>query len=138
MSMDQIAIEKFRKNLELQRQDVWQLLGQLEHERRSLDVDSTQDSADRCINSLSRESLFERSSQLRTLLRLIEAALRRIADGSFGACIACGDDIQDRRLEALPWTQFCLHCQEVIEEEVGAKLSRRISSPAAETWRRAG
>ena len=136
--MEQIDIEQLRQKLELQRQEVWQFLGQLEHETRALDVDSAQDGADRCVVGMSKESLFERSNQRRTLLRLIEAALRRIVDGSFGICVTCGDDIQNRRLKALPWTQFCLRCQEAIEEEVGANLSARIPSSTAETWRRAG
>lgn len=136
--MEQIDIEQLRRRLELQRHDVWQFLSRLEHETRALDVDSAQESEDRYAIGFSKESLFERSNQRRTLLRLIEASLRRIVDGSFGICLTCGDDIQDRRLEALPWTQFCARCQEAIEDEVESNLSARIPSSTAETWRRAG
>ncbi len=135
--MKQAEIERLRQRLEQQRSEVQKFLKGLEQESRSLDADSGKDSADVCITSMSKESLFERSSQRRTTLRLIEAALRRIADGSFGVCVTCGANIQDRRLEALPWTQFCLRCQEAIEEEVGANLSARVPS-SPETWRRAG
>ncbi|MFZ1140006.1 MAG: TraR/DksA family transcriptional regulator [Candidatus Sulfotelmatobacter sp.] len=130
--------EKLKGKLELQLEEVLQSLGRVEAEKRLLDVDSAKDSADRCVTSLSNESLFERSSQRRTILRLIEAALRRIAEGSFGVCVTCGEVIQDRRLEALPWTQFCLRCQEVIEEEVGDNVLTRIPSAAVEMWKRAG
>ena len=59
--------------------------------------------ADRCVVSMSKESLFELSSKRRTALRLIEAALRRVADGLFGVlCRLRGDDIQSRRLQAVP------------------------------------
>jgi DnaK suppressor protein len=135
--MERIDIEQLRQKLESQRQEILQFPSRIEHETRSLDVDSSQDSADRCVTSSSKESLFERSSKRRTLLRLIESALRRIVDGSFGVCVACDDDIQGRRLEALPWTQFCLRCQQAIEEEVGATLSARARRPTAATWRRA-
>lgn len=131
-------IEQMEQRLGLQRQEVLQSLSRVEYERKSLDVDSAKDSADQCVTNLSTESLFERSSQRRTMLRLIEAALRRIADGSFGVCITCGQEIQDRRLKALPWTQFCLPCQQEIEDEVGANLAGRSSSPTTEIWRRAG
>jgi RNA polymerase-binding transcription factor DksA len=90
--MKQIDIEQLRQKLELKRAEVLRFINRLEHESRSLDVDSAKDSADRCVISLSKESLFERSCQRRTLLRLVEAALRRIADGSFGVCVTCGDD----------------------------------------------
>jgi RNA polymerase-binding transcription factor DksA len=36
-------------------------------------------------------------------------------------CVACGDDIQSGRLEALPWTRHCLRCQETIERGVTLK-----------------
>ena len=72
--MEQIDIKQLRQRLELQRQKIWEILSRMEHERRSLEVDSVQDSADRCVTSLSKESLFERSSQQRTLVRVIESA----------------------------------------------------------------
>jgi DnaK suppressor protein len=113
-------------------------LRHLDQEARSLDAEAAQDSADRCVISLSKEALFERSSQRRTVLGLIEAALKRIDDGSFGTCVGCGDEIQDQRLQALPWTQFCLRCQGELEEKIGASLSTRTPTPATATSRRAG
>jgi RNA polymerase-binding transcription factor DksA len=40
----------------------------------------------------------------------IDAALRRIADGSFGACLACGGPLGLHRLRALPEARYCLGC----------------------------
>lgn len=136
--MERSNTEQFKHDLEHQRNEVLQSLQQVESERQSLDVESPKDSADQSVSNLSTESLFERSSQRRTTLRLIEAALRRIAEGSFGVCVTCGEKIKERRLEALPWTQFCLQCQEVIENEVNDDLSSRLASPAPEIWRRTG
>jgi RNA polymerase-binding transcription factor len=136
--MEQGEVERLRQKLEFQRHETRQFLRHLEQEARSLDAEATQDSADRCVISLSKESLFERSSQRRTVLSLIEAALKRIADGSFGTCVGCGDEIQDQRLQALPWTQFCLRCQGELEEKIGASLSTKTPIPATTTSRRAG
>ncbi|HEX4786626.1 MAG TPA: TraR/DksA family transcriptional regulator [Candidatus Sulfotelmatobacter sp.] len=135
--MDRINEKQFKQELELQRAEVLKSLRQVESERQSLDVESPKDSGDQSVTSLSTESLFERSSQRRTVLRLIEAALWRIAEGSFGVCVTCGEGIPERRLEALPWTQFCLRCQEVIEEEVNEDVSTRMPSPVAAVWKRA-
>ena len=44
-------------------------------------------------------------------LRDIHLARERIADGSYGACLDCGEDIDVRRLLAQPETGRCLHCQ---------------------------
>ena len=136
--MEQGNVERLRQKLEFQRHETRQFLRRLDQEVQSLDAEATQDSADRCVISLSKEALFERSSQRRTVLGLIEAALKRIADGSFGICVGCGDEIQDQRLQALPWTQFCLRCQGELEEKIGASLSTKTPIPATATSRRAG
>ena len=136
--MEHGDVERLRQKLEFQRHETRQFLRHLDQEARSLDAEATQDSADRCVISLSKEALFERSSQRRTVLGLIEAALKRIADGSFGTCVGCGDEIQDQRLQALPWTQFCLRCQGELEGKIGASLSTRTPVPANATSRRAG
>ncbi len=136
--MKEIHINQLRRKLELQSHETRQFLRRLDQEAQSLDVDATQDSADRRVISLSKESLFERSSQRRTVLRLIEAALERIADGSFGICVGCGDEIQDQRLQALPWTQFCLRCQGELEQKIGASLSTKTPVTATTASRPAG
>jgi DnaK suppressor protein len=136
--MEQGAVERLRQKLEFQRHETRQFLHDLDQEARSLDAEAAQDSADRCLISLSKEALFERSSQRRTVLGLIEAALKRIADGSFGKCVGCGNEIQDQRLQALPWTQFCLRCQGELEEKIGTSLSTKTSIPATATSGRAG
>jgi DnaK suppressor protein len=136
--MQQGDVERLKQKLEFQRHETRQFLRRLEQDAHSLDAEATQDSADRCIISVSKESLFERSSQRRTVLGLIEAALKRIADGSFGICLGCGDEIQDPRLQALPWTQFCPRCQGELEEKIGASLSTKTPIAATATSRRAG
>lgn len=136
--MKQADVERLRQKLIFQGCEIRHFLRRLEQEAQSLNAEAAQDSADRCVISLSKESLLERSSQRQTVLHLIEAALKRIADGSFGICMGCGDEIQDQRLQALPWTQFCLRCQGELEERIGASLSTRTSIPATATLRRAG
>lgn len=48
-------------------------------------------------------------------IREIRSALDRLADGSYGTCEACGADIGDRRLEALPHTRLCVGCAAAAE-----------------------
>jgi DnaK suppressor protein len=131
-------VERFRRDLELRRQEAVQFLTRLGNNIRTLDVDSAIDSADRCVVSLSRETLFQEASQRRTLLLLLDDALQRIGDGSFGMCEACGDDIRIRRLEALPWTRYCLKCQESAEQNVPADAPALLAKASARAWRRAG
>jgi RNA polymerase-binding protein DksA len=44
------------------------------------------------------------------LLGRIDAALRRIEDGTYGICTNCGRPIPEERLEALPWAELCIDC----------------------------
>ena len=46
------------------------------------------------------------------LLRAIEEALERIRRGTYGICADCGRPISRARLNAVPWTRFCLDCKE--------------------------
>jgi DnaK suppressor protein len=48
-------------------------------------------------------------------LNQVEAALRRIADGSYGQCIDCGVEIPSARLHAAPEAPRCIACQEKVE-----------------------
>jgi DnaK suppressor protein len=48
-------------------------------------------------------------------LELVDAALERLDDGSFGTCLRCGKPIADARLEALPWAAHCIDCQSEID-----------------------
>lgn len=48
-------------------------------------------------------------------LRQIDAALKRIEDGSYGKCFECGEDIAEARLKANPAVTMCIKCAEAKE-----------------------
>jgi DnaK suppressor protein len=52
-------------------------------------------------------------------LALVDAALARLDDGSFGACLRCGKPIGPDRLEALPWAEHCIDCQRLLGQGRG-------------------
>jgi DnaK suppressor protein len=47
-------------------------------------------------------------------LAQVEEAIRRLDDGTFGACIRCGRPIAAERLEAIPWASHCIDCQRIV------------------------
>ena len=47
-------------------------------------------------------------------LAAVEAALARLDDGTYGACLRCGRPIAPERLEALPWAAHCIECQRMV------------------------
>jgi RNA polymerase-binding transcription factor len=114
--MDSSEIQRFQRILEIQRNETMRSLDRLGDETRSVDSAYPQDVGDRCITSLSKESRFQQRGERRLMVRRIEAALARIQQDTFGVCVACGEDINLPRLDALPWTQYCLRCQQGFEQ----------------------
>jgi DnaK suppressor protein len=82
---------------------------------RERDAEATQDPADMAANAYTKELLMSMSTNDRQLLESIDAALERIAAGKYGKCVHCGQPIQDKRLEAVPWARHCLTCQDLNE-----------------------
>lgn len=105
-------VERFQEKLESQRRETREFLRRAEQEQKELDADRPPELGDFCVESATREYLFERASQQRRLLNRIERALQRIQAGSFGECVTCGEQIPHKRLMAMPWTECCLHCQD--------------------------
>jgi len=114
--LDSSEILRRRRILEIQREEAMRSLHRLGDETRSLDSNYPKDIGDLGETTLPRESLFQQSGERRVMLRMIEAALARIEQGTYGVCAACGGDINPRRLDALPWTQYCLRCQQSQEQ----------------------
>jgi DnaK suppressor protein len=51
------------------------------------------------------------------MLKQIDQALARVDEGSYGICEECGEKIDKKRLEILPFTPYCIQCQSRMEEE---------------------
>ncbi|MZG54216.1 MAG: TraR/DksA family transcriptional regulator [Nitrospinae bacterium] len=62
-----------------------------------------------------REMVFQLTSRDRNELRLIEDALFRINEGTYGACESCEKKISLKRLQIMPLTSLCIDCQEAAE-----------------------
>ena len=58
-------------------------------------------------------------------LNKIDAALRRLEDGTYGDCFECGEEISQARLRALPFAVRCKDCEEA--REVAAQRERVLS-----------
>lgn len=51
------------------------------------------------------------------LLHEVQAALDRLELGTFGRCVQCGAPIPQKRIEALPYTAYCVKCERVQEQQ---------------------
>src|ERR1043165_2000130 len=114
--MDKKKIEAFKKRLETRQQELRRTVTRNQADGRTADEDSAQDIADRAANSYTKEFLFSQSNNDRQLLQMVDGALGRIREGTFGECVSCGKEINAKRLEAVPWTRHCIECQEKAEQ----------------------
>jgi len=115
--MDKKKLETFKKRLETRQQELRRTVTRTQADGRTADEDTAAaDIADRAASSYNKEFLFSQSNNERQLLQMVENALSRIREGSFGECVHCGNEINTKRLEAVPWTRHCIECQEKLEQ----------------------
>lgn len=114
--MDKKKVDAFKKRLEDRQRELRSAMTRTAQDGRDADLESAQDIADRAANSYNKEFLFHQSNNERQLLQMVENALDRIREGTFGECISCGAEINSKRLEAVPWTRHCIECQEKLEK----------------------
>lgn len=114
--MDKKKLDQFKKSLEQRQAELRRTVTRTEQDGRAADDEATQDIADRASSSYNKEFLFHQSNSERQLLQMVEGALSRLREGVFGQCISCGKEINPKRLEAVPWTRYCIECQEKMEK----------------------
>ena len=78
--------------------------------------DGIQDLADKAASAYSKELNFSLSDGERNLLMSIDEAFNRMREGTYGVCTNCQAVIGEKRLQAVPWTSFCIDCQELQEK----------------------
>jgi len=65
--------------------------------------------------TLGREIDYTLGENSEEVLSQIDAALRRVEDGTYGTCVNCGREIASERLEATPWAALCIDCKREAE-----------------------
>ncbi len=114
--MDKKKLKQYEARLVEERNTLLGMVERTEDYGREADRDVSQDPADKASNSYTKELLFSQSTTERNRLRLIEEALDRVSEGTFGECVNCGEEISAKRLDAIPWTAHCIRCQELVEQ----------------------
>lgn len=114
--MDKKKLETLKKQLEQRRDDLRTMMTKTAQDGREANEEVANDIADRASSSYTKEFLFTQSANDRNLLQMVEGALIRINEGTYGECVSCGSEINSKRLEAVPWARHCIGCQEKHEK----------------------
>ncbi|MBK9167053.1 MAG: TraR/DksA family transcriptional regulator [Bryobacterales bacterium] len=83
--------------------------------REGIAIEKTADALDEVQLAGERELAIRNLDREANLLRSVRLALTRIEDGTYGMCLHCEEDISPKRLAAVPWTAYCLKCQEAAD-----------------------
>jgi DnaK suppressor protein len=104
--------EHFEKLLRNKERELQSNLTGLEDDERAAGEPEVRDSIDDATSSQGTSESFEEGTLVSQTLEQVQDALQRLQDGSYGKCTLCGRQIERTRLEAVPWTPFCLEDQE--------------------------
>ncbi len=109
------SLHRFEEKLRAQQSLLERNMLSAVKEGRQGNTDDLQDAADLAVQSYQKELMFLQGTQGHAQLGQVRQALDRLEEGTFGECQQCGERIGERRLEAVPWTPYCIACQEKIE-----------------------
>ena len=115
--MNAIETDRFRETLLEERKRVEAAIQNLHDEHPgTLAEDSGEETAydnhlaDTATETYDRELDYTLEENSEQILAAIDAALKRIKDGTYGICTNRGEQISAERLEALPWATLCIDC----------------------------
>lgn len=119
MAKAKVKAHPYQDHINALRKKQNQLLDSFQRDKvdgKSQSDDGIQDLADKAASAYSKELNFSLSDGERNLLLLIEEAFSRVKNETYGTCTNCGATIGEKRLAAVPWTPYCIDCQELQEK----------------------
>ncbi|MEK7283902.1 MAG: TraR/DksA C4-type zinc finger protein [Acidobacteriota bacterium] len=116
MAMLKKLLESYKKRLLDKKKSVAVAYNKNKNYGRLTENEGTQDLADKASSAYTKEFLYSLSNTDREVLQKVDAALHRIAKGAYGTCVECEEEIEKKRLEAVPWASHCVTCQDKVEK----------------------
>ena len=111
--MTKSELKKFKTTLAARESELEGLI----RNREAAAIETSADALDQIQHAVERELALGTLARESSGLRETRAALRRIDDGSFGICMDCEEEINLKRLAAVPWAARCIACQERADRE---------------------
>jgi DnaK suppressor protein len=118
-----VNVEHYRRRLlEIERELLERLGREVETARDASDDQA--DAGDLALVDELKDEYFALADTDSAILKQVRAALARIDEGTFGQCVVDGGAIEPQRLEAVPWTPYCLEHQQQLEQR------KRVRTPS--------
>jgi len=117
--MTKERMDYYKELLINERKEIMQELMNSDETARDLfetDSNNVNDSVDDASFTVAQNILSILSKKNQQSLLSIESALRRVEEGTFGACVSCGNEINENRLTSIPWATLCIDCKNEAEK----------------------
>ena len=114
--MDAKKIEAAHRRLSGEYENLIKSINRSRLAAETIKLENTEDEGDLATISHDRDLLYNIHEGGFARLRCIQAAIKAIDRGQYGECTHCGKDINEKRLNAVPWARMCIQCQEEKEE----------------------
>jgi DnaK suppressor protein len=111
--MSELNLEEIKEKLIVERDSI---IVKLSNKNLSIDDSEMPDPVDLAVNNYSKNVMLAVSENESRQLVLVNLALERLEDDEYGFCLNCEEEINPKRLNAIPWARYCLKCQELEEK----------------------
>ncbi len=111
-------IEEFNRLLLVERKRLRDELSEMEEhqlkteEKPVADAANEDDLVDVATETFEREKELALESSVQGILEMVEEALKKVRDGTYGICDGCSKPIDGNRLRAIPYARLCIKCKE--------------------------
>src|SRR5213080_4963901 len=122
--MDDKKTQKFRQRLLEEYQKLIRSISRNRLAEEEIKLENTEDEGDLATISHNKELLYNLHESDFARLKSIDQAIKALDRGQYGECVRCGNDINEKRLLAVPWAALCIQCQE--ETEMADASSRSV------------
>jgi len=108
-------IKKIKENLVSSREELLRIIHSSQNMERDIGDLTFSNEIDLASSLEGREMMFQLTSRDRNGLKLIDDALIKIKEGTYGYCESCEKKISSKRLQILPLSPLCIECQTTAE-----------------------
>ena len=110
--------EGYKQRLQAEEQRLSNRIDRADTNARDLsDGPSVREWGDASVRDEEKDGQFQEAASDSTTFKLVRDALKRIEEGTFGKCVVDGGPIEEKRLNAVPWTRYCLKHEQLLEKE---------------------
>ncbi len=120
--MEKKKLDYFKNKLINLKKELSEKLKKRYDDAINIGKDAGKDSADEAYKIYSRSLMLGRVEVDALKLQLVEQALMRIEAGTYGICMECEEEIEEKRLEYVPFARYCTECKSELERKGAIKM----------------